>query len=183
MFCCLTYWFVLLSSFDEYSAEVKSGRLEWSPCHRSDKFWVRWLAVQYTCIVLTCRCSCTMWFKPAEVHLCIVWQSVYCGDICGWSLPYMQICAIPCTDICMCYWTTNLIHCHISHYLFTPPSSHKPLLQRENVMRLNDKRHEILRMLVAILEESQNPTAIAVASHDLGEYVRYYPRGKKWWVQ
>ncbi|XP_064406974.1 V-type proton ATPase subunit H-like isoform X2 [Halichondria panicea] len=78
-----------LSSFDEYSAEVKSGRLEWSPCHRSDKFW------------------------------------------------------------------------------------------RENVMRLNENRHEILRMLVAILEESQNSTAIAVASHDLGEYVRYYPRGKK----
>ena len=46
-------------------------------------------------------------------------------------------------------------------------------------MRLNENRHEILRMLVAILEESQNSTAIAVASHDLGEYVRYYPRGKK----
>ncbi len=37
-------------------------------------------------------------------------------------------------------------------------------------MRLNDKRHKILRMLVAILEESQNPTAIAVASHDLGMF-------------
>lgn len=28
-----------LSSFDEYSNEVKSGRLEWSPVHRSDRFW------------------------------------------------------------------------------------------------------------------------------------------------
>lgn len=30
----------LCSSFDEYAMEVKSGRLEWSPVHRSDKFWV-----------------------------------------------------------------------------------------------------------------------------------------------
>ena len=27
------------SSFDEYSTEVKSGRLEWSLVHKSDKFW------------------------------------------------------------------------------------------------------------------------------------------------
>ena len=26
------------SSFDGYAAEVKSGRLEWSPVHRLDKF-------------------------------------------------------------------------------------------------------------------------------------------------
>ena len=38
----------------------------------------------------------------------------------------------------------------------------------------------LCRLLVAILEESRNPTAIAVASHDIGEYVRYYPRGKRW---
>ncbi|KAJ8321852.1 hypothetical protein KUTeg_000323 [Tegillarca granosa] len=28
-----------LSSFDEYSSEVKSGRLEWSPVHKSERFW------------------------------------------------------------------------------------------------------------------------------------------------
>ena len=37
----------------------------------------------------------------------------------------------------------------------------------------------LARLLVAILKESQNLTAIAVAAHDLGEYVRYYPRGKR----
>jgi V-type H+-transporting ATPase subunit H len=52
-------------------------------------------------------------------------------------------------------------------------------VQRENVMRLNENNHDILRTLVGVLEESQNPVAIAVAAHDLGEYVRYYPRGKK----
>lgn len=36
------------------------------------------------------------------------------------------------------------------------------------------------RTLVLILQESQSAVAIAVAAHDLGEYVRYYPRGKKW---
>lgn len=29
----------VLSSFDEYSSELKSGRLEWSPVHKSEKFW------------------------------------------------------------------------------------------------------------------------------------------------
>jgi V-type H+-transporting ATPase subunit H len=28
-----------MSSFDEYATEVKSGRLEWSPVHASEKFW------------------------------------------------------------------------------------------------------------------------------------------------
>merc|ERR1712043_24659 len=28
-----------LSSYDEYLTEVRSGRLEWSPVHRSEKFW------------------------------------------------------------------------------------------------------------------------------------------------
>jgi V-type H+-transporting ATPase subunit H len=35
------------------------------------------------------------------------------------------------------------------------------------------------RTLVLILQESQSAVAIAVAAHDLGEYVRYYPRGKR----
>ncbi len=46
-------------------------------------------------------------------------------------------------------------------------------------MRLNEHGHALLRTLVGVLKESQNPVAIAVAAHDLGEYVRYYPRGKK----
>lgn len=28
-----------LSSFDEYGTEIKSGRLEWSPVHKSERFW------------------------------------------------------------------------------------------------------------------------------------------------
>lgn len=34
------YSYILInSSFDEYSSELKSGRLEWSPVHKSEKFW------------------------------------------------------------------------------------------------------------------------------------------------
>ena len=33
---------------------------------------------------------------------------------------------------------------------------------------------------MVILQESQSAVAIAVAAHDLGEYVRYYPRGKRY---
>ncbi|XP_064597515.1 V-type proton ATPase subunit H-like [Liolophura sinensis] len=77
-----------LSSFDEYSTEVKSGRLEWSPVHKSDRFW------------------------------------------------------------------------------------------RENASRLNEKNYELLKILIKLLETSKDPLILSVAAHDIGEYVRYYPRGK-----
>uniref|UniRef100_A0A8C9WHY2 V-type proton ATPase subunit H n=1 Tax=Scleropages formosus TaxID=113540 RepID=A0A8C9WHY2_SCLFO len=78
-----------LSSFDEYSSELKSGRLEWSPVHKSEKFW------------------------------------------------------------------------------------------RENAVRLNEKNYELLKILTRLLEVSEDPQVIAVAAHDIGEYVRHYPRGKR----
>eukprot|EP00794_Sanderia_malayensis_P011881 gene11881-13114_t len=77
-----------LSTFDEYVAEVKSGRLEWSPVHKSEKFW------------------------------------------------------------------------------------------RENGIRLTENNYELLRILVKLLEYSTDPLILAVACHDLGEFVRLYPRGK-----
>ncbi|XP_054267523.1 V-type proton ATPase subunit H isoform X2 [Macrosteles quadrilineatus] len=77
-----------LSSFDEYATEVKSGRLEWSPVHRSAQFW------------------------------------------------------------------------------------------RENAGRLNEKNYELLRILIHLLENSRDALVLSVASFDIGEYVRHYPRGK-----
>uniref|UniRef100_A0A0K8RAI9 Putative vacuolar h+-atpase v1 sector subunit h n=1 Tax=Ixodes ricinus TaxID=34613 RepID=A0A0K8RAI9_IXORI len=78
-----------LSSFDEYSSELKSGRLEWSPVHKSEKFW------------------------------------------------------------------------------------------RENAVRLNEKNYELLKILTKLLEVSDDPQVLAVAAHDVGEYVRHYPRGER----
>ncbi|KAG9511360.1 V-type proton ATPase subunit H [Fragariocoptes setiger] len=77
-----------LSSFDEYATELRSGRLEWSPVHNSQKFW------------------------------------------------------------------------------------------RENAHRLNEKNYELLKILIGLLENSKDPLVMSVAAHDLGEYVRHYPRGK-----
>ncbi|RWS30120.1 V-type proton ATPase subunit H-like isoform X1 [Leptotrombidium deliense] len=77
-----------LSSFDEYSTEVKSGRLEWSPVHSSEKFW------------------------------------------------------------------------------------------RENASKLNDNKYELLKILIRLLDTSKDALVLSVSAHDIGEYVRHYPRGK-----
>ncbi|CAG0920174.1 unnamed protein product [Notodromas monacha] len=84
----LTSSVVDLSSFDEYMTEVKSGRLEWSPVHRSERFWL------------------------------------------------------------------------------------------ENASRLNDHNYELLKILINLLQTSREPLVLSVANHDIGEYVRHYPRGK-----
>jgi len=78
-----------VSSFDEYSSELQSMRLDWSPVHKSDKFW------------------------------------------------------------------------------------------KENAVRLNEKNYFLLKMLGELLQSSQDEVILAVALHDIGEYVRCYPRGKK----
>jgi V-type H+-transporting ATPase subunit H len=78
-----------LSSFDEYVSEVKSGRLEWSPVHKSERFWL------------------------------------------------------------------------------------------ENASRLNDDDYELIKILIHLLETSRDPLVLSVANHDIGEYVRHYPRGKQ----
>lgn len=36
---CLIDNHLCVSSFEEYCSEVKSGRMEWSPVHKSEKFW------------------------------------------------------------------------------------------------------------------------------------------------
>ncbi|XP_018495504.1 V-type proton ATPase subunit H isoform X2 [Galendromus occidentalis] len=77
-----------MSSYDEYMNEVKTGRLEWSPVHSSEKFW------------------------------------------------------------------------------------------RENSEKLNERNYELLKMLISLLE-SDDSLIVTVAAHDLGEYVRHYPRGKQ----
>jgi V-type H+-transporting ATPase subunit H len=76
-------------SFDEYAAEVRSLKLEWSPPHRSEVFW------------------------------------------------------------------------------------------KQNAMMLNEKDYEILKILARILSTSADPQILAIACHDIGEYVRVYSRGKK----
>lgn len=51
---------------------------------------------------------------------------------------------------------------------------------RENALRLNEKNYDLLRTLIHFLEVSKDPLVLAVASYDIGEYVRHNPRGKQW---
>lgn len=81
--------FQSLSTFDEYSSEVRSGRLEWSPPHQSEQFW------------------------------------------------------------------------------------------KNNASKLNDSDYELIRILSKLLGATSSNLVLAVACHDLGQYVKYCPAGKK----
>ncbi|TEB36033.1 ATPase, V1 complex, subunit H [Coprinellus micaceus] len=85
----LTTRFESLTTYDEYTSELESGHLSWTPVHESDEFW------------------------------------------------------------------------------------------KENAIRLNEKDHEQLKKLVTLLKESEDPTVLAVAAHDVGQYIRHYERGRK----
>ena len=68
----------------------------------------------------------------------------------------------------------------------------------ENAAKLNEANFELLRsdhkwrqthiesnllvnfrMLLRLLEQSKEPLVLCVAAHDIGEYVRHYPHGKR----
>ncbi|KAF9052770.1 armadillo-type protein [Panaeolus papilionaceus] len=82
--------FESLTTYDEYTSELASGHLSWTPVHESDDFW------------------------------------------------------------------------------------------KENAVKLNEKGHEQLKVLIKILQESKDPIVLAVAAHDIGQYVKHYERGKKY---
>ncbi|KAF8782138.1 V-type proton ATPase subunit H-like [Argiope bruennichi] len=48
----------------------------------------------------------------------------------------------------------------------------------ENAERFNDNKYELLKILINILQNCKDTTAICIAAHDIGEYVKHYPRGK-----
>jgi V-type H+-transporting ATPase subunit H len=79
---------VVLSSFDMYKKELQSGQLEWSPVHKSEKFW------------------------------------------------------------------------------------------RENCSRFEENDFQILQLLQRVLQTSIDPVALSVACFDVGEFVRFHPRGR-----
>ncbi|EIW60630.1 ATPase V1 complex subunit H [Trametes versicolor FP-101664 SS1] len=66
-----------------------------------------------------------------------------------------------------------------SGYLSWTPVHESDLFWKENATKLNDKDYELLKLLIRLLSESNDPTVLAVASHDIGQYVKHYERGKK----
>lgn len=62
--------------------------------------------------------------------------------------------------------------------VWSPP--HKSsLFWGENAARLEENGGELLQMLTRLLTNSQDPLVLAVAAHDLGEYICRRPQGKR----
>ncbi|KIY66259.1 ATPase V1 complex subunit H [Cylindrobasidium torrendii FP15055 ss-10] len=85
----LTVRFESLSTWDEYTSELSSGHLSWTPVHESDEFW------------------------------------------------------------------------------------------KENALKLNENDCKLLKDLLKLLNDAQEPLVIAVAAQDVGQYVKHCDRGKK----
>jgi len=73
-------------------------------------------------------------------------------------------------------YTSELLSGHLS---WTPVHESEDFW-KENAARLNEKDHELLRILIRLLKESTEPVVLAVAAHDIGQYVKHYDLGKKW---
>ncbi|KAI0362734.1 ATPase V1 complex subunit H [Trametes cingulata] len=67
----------------------------------------------------------------------------------------------------------------LSGHLSWTPVHESDLFWKENATKLNDKDYELLKILIRLLSESSDPTVLAVAAHDIGQYVKHYERGKK----
>ncbi|KAH9857819.1 ATPase V1 complex subunit H [Lenzites betulinus] len=67
----------------------------------------------------------------------------------------------------------------LSGHLSWTPVHESDLFWKENATKLNDKDYELLKILIRLLSDSSDPTVLAVASHDIGQYVKHYERGKK----
>ena len=92
--------FCRCSSFDEYAAEVRSGRLEWSPVHRSDKFWVSLSSDHRTVEIHTLDI-----FSLRLTHVCILEG----GALAPPPPPSSSLCAI--SKVIVAVW-----HAHASQF-------------------------------------------------------------------
>ncbi|KAG8936241.1 H(+)-transporting V1 sector ATPase subunit H [Tulasnella sp. 419] len=71
-------------------------------------------------------------------------------------------------------YTSELASGHLS---WTPVHDSETFW-RENATKLNEKDYEQLKILVNLLKTSTDTTVLAVAAHDVGQYVKHYDRGK-----
>ena len=61
-----------------------------------------------------------------------------------------------------------------------PPEVRSSLGLRQDVKLDLNYFFLCFRRLIELLRSSQDPIVLAVAAHDLGQYVKYYERGKKY---
>ena len=60
---------------------------------------------------------------------------------------------------------------------WTPVHKSEPFW-KENALLLEENDNKLLKVLINLLD-SDNPRTQAVACYDIGEFVRFHPRGKK----
>ena len=65
-----------------------------------------------------------------------------------------------------------------SGVLLWSPVHHSEKFWKENVSHFEDENWEVLGKICEIVRAGKDPLALAIAAHDLGEFVRYHPRGK-----
>ncbi|KAH8108453.1 ATPase, V1 complex, subunit H [Phellopilus nigrolimitatus] len=75
-------------------------------------------------------------------------------------------------------WEEYTAELSSGHLLWSPVHESDAFWQ-ENAGKLCDQDFAQLKLLVKILNESADPTVLAVAAHDLGQFVKYCDRGKK----
>jgi len=59
------------------------------------------------------------------------------------------------------------------------PSHTSENFWKQNAARLNQDNQQLLRQLTRILSTSTNPTVLAVACYDVGQYVKYNAKDGK----
>jgi len=57
---------------------------------------------------------------------------------------------------------------------------HSETFWRENINKFEKNNFVLIKQLVAVLGETKDETALAVAAYDLGEFARFYPDGKRY---
>lgn len=58
------------------------------------------------------------------------------------------------------------------------PMHKDPGFWRENITNFEENDFQIVRVLLTILETSNDPTALAVACYDLSQFIQYHPGGR-----
>lgn len=60
----------------------------------------------------------------------------------------------------------------------SPPPALQESFWLENSERLVDNNCQLLRVLMKLIETNRDTTTLAVACHDLSQFVTYYPHGE-----
>eukprot|EP00002_Diphylleia_rotans_P024924 TRINITY_DN4922_c1_g2_i1.p1 TRINITY_DN4922_c1_g2~~TRINITY_DN4922_c1_g2_i1.p1 ORF type:complete len:458 (-),score=96.99 TRINITY_DN4922_c1_g2_i1:170-1543(-) len=66
----------------------------------------------------------------------------------------------------------------LSGHLQWSPVHSSETFWRENLKRFEEREFHLIKLLIQLLKTAENPQVLAVACHDLGEFVCYHPRGK-----